>query len=252
MQNELGMQIQEGDVQVAHRVGIKGAYGPCQMVVKCSTRTRAAIFKHTKNLKGKRNSQNKEFFVDPQLPEPMQAERRELTYEISKIKKYNSTTQNKVNYSIQQGKLYINNEVVKKKVIPPKASDIVTLSREEYDRIVVLQMNRSLGIEQQGSKFVAYAKRVNSVNAISDLYKAVKIWHPECDHITMAYLIGPDAGCCDDGEYSAGLKLQKLLEQRKEDNTVVFVAREYGGIQLRPRQFATITDQAREVLVNLS
>ena len=97
--------------------------------------------------------------------------------------------------------------------MPPKASTILNLSREEYDRIDALQLKTQPSVSEFGSVFTAYAKEITSTNAIADLYQAVKIRHPECNSIMMAYAIGDEHGNCDDGEYATGLRMQKLLEE---------------------------------------
>ena len=243
MKKEMQMEMENTEVQVAHRLGPKTGRTR-QMVVRCSNKLRSKIFTHTKNLKGKKNQQNQSFFVDPQLPEEYAAERRQINYKIAKIRQYNEGKDKnaQATYQIRQRQLYVNNELIRKKVQPPTSSHICNLSREEFDRLASLDISNSAGITEMGSS------RISSINDISDLYMAVKIWHPESDHIMMGYKFGEDTGCCDDGEFHAGLKLQKLLEEREENNTVVFVAREYGGKHLGGKRFQLIMNQAREVL----
>ena len=64
---KLSLKVQTEDIQVAHRIGMKDAKDR-QMVVKLSSKIRGKVFSYTKNLKGKKNSQNKSYYVDPQLP----------------------------------------------------------------------------------------------------------------------------------------------------------------------------------------
>ena len=137
-----------------------------------------------------------------------------MNYEIGKVKKYNreQPKDKQVKFEVRNKQLFINNELKKKFVIPPTVRSIVTLSREEYDRIGSLEMLKVDSIEDSGSVFSAYGVKIKTINRVANYYKAVQIWHPECDHIMMAYRINDESGCCDNGEHSVGLKMQRLME----------------------------------------
>ena len=256
IKEKLEMDTSENDIQVAHRVGDRNEQGnPRQMVVRCSEKLRQNNFGHTKKLKGKKNSMNKSYFVDPQLPEGAAVEHREVNYQIKKVNRYNSSCapEHRVKYQVKQRALYVNNQKQRKAVVPPTNRSILTMSREEYDWVGSLEMAAAEPIEDMGSVFTSYAVKVHSPNAIADYYKAVKIWHPECDHIVMAYHINAETvGCCDNGEHFAGLKVQRVLEEREDTETVVFIAREFGCKHLGPKRFTRILNQARTVLNKLN
>ena len=88
----------------------------------------------------------------------------------------------------------------------------------------------------------------NLLNMVRDMYKKIKYWHPEADHVIMATNYGGELQSCDDSESMAGLKLENLLELRKESNVVVFVVREYGNNKLGPKCFHLIKQMATEAL----
>ena len=221
--------------------------------MKCSKNLRSTIFQHTKKLKSKKNSPSQFYYVDPQLPESIQAERKNINHQIAeiKVKNQNKSAADQINYKVHKNELFVNNERRRPVVKPPKVATVLNITREEYDRLFDINMVESKGSQELGSTFTAYAAKIQAVNNIADLYKAVKIWHPECDHIPMAFTVADVKGNCDDGEHSAGLKLQKLLENWEAKNTVVFAAREYGGFHLGGKRFKHILTQAREVLKNL-
>ena len=102
------MVTTENDIKKAHRIGVARPGRPQQMVVKCSDLLREEIFGYTKNLKGKKNKDSEDYFVDPQLPEPRAASRKELNREIGRIKKRNAgikDTTKHAKYKVKQGKL---------------------------------------------------------------------------------------------------------------------------------------------------
>ena len=53
---------------------------------------------------------------------------------------------------------------------------------------------------------------------------------------------------CDDGEFGAGHKLLKLLQDSGAKNFMVVVTRWYGGIQMGPQRFRCILDAASKAL----
>ena len=224
------------------------------MVVKCAPSLRSNVFAFTKNLKGKKNSLKQQYFVDPQLPEKLQADRKELNYQMGVIKKENKekAPEDQLKVKIKNRKLYVNNEAQRKKVVPPTVSTILNLTREDYDSIEALLLSKSKETQDQGSVFTGYGTKVSQINEVANFYQAVKIRHPECDHILMAYRINGVTGSCDDGEHGGGIRLQKLLVERDENNVVVFIAREYGRVLLGARRFTHILAKAREVLNTLN
>ena len=185
--------------------------------------------------------------------EQQTAERRENNFHIRNLKRVNQDLPpgQKAVFSVRNRKLFVNNEQKKKKVIPPTVADIMNLTREEFDRINSLEMVSSSGVEDKGSHFTAYATKISTVNEIADYYRAVKMWHPEADHIVMAYMFDGDIGSCDDGEHSAGVKVMKTLEDRSADKVVVFIAREHRDPNIGARRFVHILAQAREAMNKL-
>ena len=105
------LEVQTEDIQVAHRIGMKDAKDR-QMVVKLSSKIRGKVFSYTKNLKGKKNSQNNSYYVDPQLPEQQTAERRENNFHIRNLKRVNQDLPpgQKAVFSVRNRKLFVNNE----------------------------------------------------------------------------------------------------------------------------------------------
>ena len=64
----------------------------------------------------------------------------------------------------------------------------------------------------------------------------------------MAYCLDGIYGSYDDGECSAGLLLQKLLEENYSKNRIVFVVRTYGGRKLGRDRFQLFKDSAKHAL----
>ena len=146
----------------------------------------------------------------------------------------------------------MNNQLWKVPFTPPSASDMLSLPRGEAEKILDIPVEASQMQQEKGSAYYGYTANVSSRNNVRDLYQKIKLWHPEADHVMMAVKLGNDYYSCDDGEFNAGIKLQKGLEKRGTGkDQVVFVAREYGQVRLGPRRFHIMQTVATEALNKL-
>ena len=253
IQGQLRMEVSADEIQVAHRLGEKFRGKDRPMVVKVAPKTRGEIFKYTKNLKGQTNDKNEYFFVDPQLPDELAAQRRVLNAKIKEIKKKNESlsTEHKIKYQVKNKQLVINNSVQLQKISPPDVAEMINLTDEDLDILDKVAMKRAEPITDKKSVFTGYAKTVNNLNDVRLAYRKVKLLHPEADHVIMAYVVPEEEGSCDDGEHFAGLKLKSVLKERNLQRTVVLVAREFGKVRLGARRYANIIRASRDVLDKL-
>ena len=257
---KLKRKTESEEVKVAHRLGPK----PMNLVgrkprsrpivVRCAKSLRDSVFKYTSNLKGEKNENDEYFYVDPQLPEEKVAERKIVQNEIRKIKKYNENKDEavKIKYEMSEGNLYINKERFRQVFTAPTVTEMLTLPRKEMERILDIPVEEAKTRQEKDNTFYAYAAKVKSRSGIRDLYKKMKLWHPDADHIVMAANLSQEKRLfsTDDGENNAGVHLQKLLENREDENVVVFVAREV-GTKLGPKRFHTIKEVATAALNKL-
>ena len=116
-----------------------------------------------------------------------------------------------------------------------------------------LQIKSSEAVNDKASVFRGHALKVNNSSEIRLAYKKMKLMYPESNHIMMGYSMKKYVGNCDDGEFGAGKRLQKIVSENPRANgtTVVFVTREFGGIHLGPRRFIHIERVAREAMTSL-
>ena len=89
----------------------------------------------------------------------------------------------------------------------------------------------------RGSKFLAFAYPVRSEEAVKSLVKALWDEYPGICHVCYAYRIGVDGEIYranDDGEPSgsAGLPILNQIKSKEVTNTLVAIARYYGGTKL--------------------
>ncbi len=94
-------------------------------------------------------------------------------------------------------------------------------------------------IEIKKSRFVAHAVPVTSRHAALETVARIKQHHPDARHHCWAYLLGDptgsaSAGMDDDGEPAgtAGRPILGVLKDRQVGNSLIVVARYFGGIKL--------------------
>ncbi len=86
----------------------------------------------------------------------------------------------------------------------------------------------------RGSKFLAYAYPIQSVQDVKDRLQALKKEHPKAVHHCLAWRIGTDGSqyrASDDGEPagSAGKPILGQIDSLELTNTLVVVVRYFGG-----------------------
>lgn len=98
--------------------------------------------------------------------------------------------------------------------------------------------NPSEGLfKDRGSKFLAYAYPISSVDELKPLLTGLKDLHPSARHFCYAYqlgLNGDEYRANDDGEPngSAGLPILNQIKSKEITNTLVVVVRYFGGTKL--------------------
>jgi uncharacterized YigZ family protein len=91
--------------------------------------------------------------------------------------------------------------------------------------------------KDRGSKFLAFAFPINSVEDFKQHLKELKEEHPKAAHHCFAYRLGLDKNnfrVSDDGEPSgsAGKPILNQIDSKQLTNTVVIVVRYFGGTLL--------------------
>jgi uncharacterized YigZ family protein len=91
--------------------------------------------------------------------------------------------------------------------------------------------------KDRGSKFIAYAYPVSTVEEFKQRLEEVKKEHPKATHHCFAYRLGTDKNnfrSSDDGEPSgtAGKPILGQIDSQQLTNTLIVVVRYFGGTQL--------------------
>lgn len=91
--------------------------------------------------------------------------------------------------------------------------------------------------KDKGSKFIAYAFPVETVNDFKEKLTIIRKEHPKATHHCFAYRIGTDGNTfriSDDGEPSgtAGKSILGQIDSRHATNVLIIVVRYFGGTML--------------------
>jgi uncharacterized YigZ family protein len=107
----------------------------------------------------------------------------------------------------------------------------------EKDFYLTIDKPGTAEYKDRGSKFIAYAYPIESVEDFKKHLQQIKKEHPKAEHHCFAYRIGTDGNTFrvnDDGEPSgsAGKPILGQLDSKEVTNTAVIVVRYFGGALL--------------------
>jgi uncharacterized YigZ family protein len=107
----------------------------------------------------------------------------------------------------------------------------------EKDFYLTIDKPGTAEYKDRGSKFIAYAYPIESVEDFKKYLQQIKKEHPKAEHYCFAYRIGTDGNTFrvnDDGEPSgsAGKPILGQLDSKEVTNTAVIVVRYFGGALL--------------------
>lgn len=223
------------------------------MIVRLARPLKQKILSAKAKLKQLQEQRGETYFINPQLPDAMLAEKKVLHYEIKRIKDYNEVQQNKedkLNFFVKDTQLYIEEEPHVQLIFPPKPTDLFA-SEAEQEKMDEMLMGTSLPKTKSGSIFVGAAIPAMNLEEVNRAYRKVRQMYPSFDHVMMAYRLKDSSGYQDDGEHSAGIRLHSLLYKARKKHIAIFVARNFGGANLGPKHFDYIEEVAEQALCSL-
>lgn len=108
LQSRLNLKFDQEDIIVAHRLGQKNrnARRPQLMVIRVATRLKEKIMSNTYKLKKEQN-EGFPFFINQQLPDALNAEKRDIQYEGKQLRDANEALppgQRKIQFNVYKKK----------------------------------------------------------------------------------------------------------------------------------------------------
>ena len=257
--NQMALEVDDNQVDVAHRLGKinQAQVKPRLMIARCTYTLKETVLKNSARLKEKTNSKGDPFYVRPQLPEPLLSEKIEREDRLHSIRRSNALLKDdeqhkKVYAQIKNRTLYINKVAQKQHIQSPSVQDIFNMNVEDENRMEDLTIKHTEAIVDKGSVFRGHALKVHNSREVRLAYAKLRLLFPESNHIILSYAVKTYTGFNDNGEYGAGKRILKILENSKKSNVAVFVTREYGGTHLGPRRFVHIEKVARDALFGIA
>ena len=255
---QLQIDVEEKDILVAHRIGPSPSLAstvshPRLMVVRCSPAAKQKMLDNSKKLAKKTNANGGSFYINQQIPESVMAEKKNIAHEIKRIRDGNKDLplQQRTRYRVKNRVLYIEGKPVQKAIAPPSIRDMIPDTIAEQEKMEKIKLWYAESKQEKGNIFTAIAAKVSGTGEINRVYRRLRQLYPAASHISLGYECQKAFGNQDDGEYSAGLCIQKALEDNNVTNKAVFVVRLASGNKLGPRRFQIIRDAVHEVLTKI-
>ena len=254
LNDKLSVQPQ---IDVIHRLGEKreGATNPRPIVVRCaSMKDKQRIMQNVKYLKDVKNDLGKPYFISDQLPEGASERRRRYGAMMKDNAQRPQLEQAKM--KIHGGQLFVNNELYRSSISPPKAQDLFDISKEEESKMDKLKLVTGDIQSERGSTFYGVAVRVQSIHDVRRAYKKVSLMDPGATHTMAAYIMKTNSGkmvsdYADDDEHGGGLRVLDALKGSNVQGTACFVIRHYGGVHIGFRRFVHIKAAADSAIKKL-
>lgn len=245
--------FEKTQILTAHRMGDKFATNPT-MVAKLDNNLKGKVFENVSNLKDKKNSRGKYYYVNQQRPESLDCKYRIIREKIKELKTSNEgkPKDQQTKFFQKKDKLFINGKLFVKEVRAPEPLELFPTQEEQrkMNNMDIQYTDDSYG--DLGSKFWGAGVKVSNVAEVRRAYRKIRQDNPAEDKIMMGYIIKHGEkvfkGYEDDHEHSGGYKVFQCLSNKDVSNLAVFILRRYGGQHLHKKRFDYIDQVTNEVI----
>ena len=171
------------------------------------------IFKHVANLKDKANQESKNYWIADHVPEEMLDDINRPRQIMRANEKLEAA---KLSMEIKKGKLYVNEQMYRKKVHTPRARELLSMKEEDIQGISSKQLADGGTKIESCNRFIAYSATVKNLADVRTTYLHMKRLHGDASHISMAYRLAginkaDDEDYINDREHGSGPGLLSLL-----------------------------------------
>ena len=212
LQDKMELEFHTSQIITARRMGIPSPNPttPRMMLVTLRSDLKDLIMSNLAKLKGKKNTNDKGYRIQKQLPESWTEENRQLRAAVQTAKKANDAKtdeQEKDHIQVRNCVLYMNKVAQKKQYLKaPPAVDMFP-DQAEQDKLDKIKFSASATTDDNGSSFTAFALKVSSMTEVRRAYVKLKQLHPSASHIVASYAFKNFEGFQDDREYGAGYRI---------------------------------------------
>lgn len=244
--------VHDEDLLDVYRIGHPEPGKSRSIVIQCTQELKNYILRNTGKLHNKLNEEGGKFYINPQLPEALAENRREIRQNIKERKNQEKAIpkENKSTFMVRANKLYINGQLKQKKLTTPTVMQLFP-AEDEQKKINSIKLKYMRAKPEAGSKFKAALFTPRSIEEVRFAYLKLFQDYPSADHIAAAFSVNGEQDYQDNNEYGSGYRLLKIIRELAMDNIAIFIVRFHGGINLGPRRFALMMDLARAALLKL-
>ena len=230
----------------------KGSSKNKPMVVSFThANAKGAIYSNVSNLKGKKNHLDRAYKIEDHLPEEMMEQSRRAQQIVRANRQLLDGDQQTMKF--KNRKLHINDSLYKCKLTPIKVETMLEMDKEVLNTVAQVNTAQSKERIEQGSKFIAYAIGVGSVQQVQNYMVHFRRKHGAAHHVCVAYRLasidkayGEDY--FDDQEHSMGRRMLDHLIREEIVNKMIVLVRYYGGIHIGQARFDIMYELVKEAL----
>ena len=267
---QMGLKFDVSDVYYAFRKGDKSATGagkdgrsfPRFLHVKVAAQLYHKIWNSRRTLAGKQSEEGFKFFVALTKPAVIRAADRRYAGKIKQIIEEDKDKEKKDKRfaKVLNGKFYIADQYQPDPIEPPTLKRRMELQATQSELINSFEVLESSIYPLEGSNnFQAFAIRVASFKNVEMAYCRIKKDNVYATHTMMACYFQEEGSSeevlfsCDDGEYEAGMEIEKELKNNGIANLAVFVTRyRFKRYELGPKRFIAIREVTKRVLAKVN
>ena len=252
LKDDMSIEVEDGDILVAHRKGTKKDDYDRPMLVQCRYELKERIFSNLKNLKDKTNANGDKFSISKQLPESVVEQNRVIREVIKEQKEKDKSLPpaQRSSIEVKNKEVFIDGYQVEKFLLAPQPVEIFVdkMEREKRDKIKFAVSDTS---SLNGTELLYFAFKTGQLNEVKRTYRKIRSMHPSADHVIAAYSLKTKSGYQDDDEHGTSSRLLKTMQANKSVNTAVFVVRYKNGNNLGPTRFEMIEQSAMQAINRL-
>lgn len=241
---KLQLTVPKADIFQAYRIGAELTDRSRLLFFQCDRRWSLLIKNNAKLLRN-----NKQVSITQQIPDAALALRGKIGEQLKQVKESNKgkPLRDKTKYMVRQGQVFIDGQLQKDKIVVPFIDELFPMDEEQI-MLDSIELKATEPRHEMQSSFVGLAAYATDLTAVQRIYCKARQEYASADHIIMAYVVGDECGAQDDGEHRAGVRMLRLLQEEKVEDTVIMVVRRFGGIHLGTKRFDCIKATAKAAI----
>ncbi|XP_078329832.1 uncharacterized protein LOC111132195 [Crassostrea virginica] len=240
---------------IIHRNGIRAMNNgkPVSITARLTDRTKKDEILNAQRAK-KIAKQRLPFFITPQQPPVIHANKNKIYDKANSLKKQN------ISAKVKRDQIILGDGSVYQEEVPLiQNSDALQITPDEIQRLDEIPIKSTEPVVQDGSEFSAVGAKVQSIEDVRNVYRKVCVdpYAASANSRILVYRIQrADNGQTvenyhDDDEHGAGRRLLRYMQENSIINTVVVVTRWMGNGHIGPKRFTIMESLVNQIANDL-